>query len=83
MRAGLRLGETGTRRIDTIAPTVLTDLPAGAAVMQEEIFGPILPVVGYQTMEEAVAFIRKRPKPLALYLFTRDRSLQATNRCAT
>jgi aldehyde dehydrogenase (NAD+) len=60
-----------------IAPTVLTDLPAGAAVMQEEVFGPLLPVVGYRTMEEAVAFIRKRPKPLALYLFTRDRSLQS------
>ncbi len=59
-----------------LAPTVITDLPAGAAVMQEEIFGPILPVVGYQSMEEAVAFIRKRPKPLALYLFTRNRSLQ-------
>jgi aldehyde dehydrogenase (NAD+) len=60
-----------------VAPTVLTDLPAGAAVMQEEIFGPLLPVVGYQTMEQAAAFIRKRPKPLALYLFTRDRSLQS------
>jgi aldehyde dehydrogenase (NAD+) len=60
-----------------IAPTVLTDLPAGATVMQEEIFGPILPVIGYQTMEEAVAFIRQRPKPLTLYLFTRDRSLQS------
>jgi aldehyde dehydrogenase (NAD+) len=60
-----------------IAPRVLTDLPAGAAVLQEEIFGPLLPVVGYQTMEEAVAFIRKRPKPLALYLFTQDRSLQS------
>jgi aldehyde dehydrogenase (NAD+) len=59
-----------------IAPTVLTDLPAGAAVMHEEVFGPILPVVGYHTMEEAVAFIRQRPKPLALYLFTTDRSLQ-------
>jgi aldehyde dehydrogenase (NAD+) len=60
-----------------LAPTVLTDLPAGAAVMQEEIFGPILPVIGYQTMEEAVGFIRKRPKPLAFYLFTRNRSLQS------
>jgi len=59
-----------------IAPTVLTDLPAGAAVMHEESFGPILPVVGYHSLEEAVAFIRKRPKPLALYLFTKDRLLQ-------
>jgi aldehyde dehydrogenase (NAD+) len=59
-----------------IAPTVLTDLPADAAVMQEEIFGPILPVIGYEKIEQAVAFVRKRPKPLALYLFTGDRRLQ-------
>jgi aldehyde dehydrogenase (NAD+) len=60
-----------------IAPTVLTDLPADAAVMQEEIFGPLLPVIGFQTIEEAVAFIRQRAKPLVLHLFTRDRSLQS------
>jgi len=59
-----------------IAPTVLTDLPADAAVLQEEIFGPILPVIGYEEIEQAVAFVRKRPKPLALYLFSGDRRLQ-------
>jgi acyl-CoA reductase-like NAD-dependent aldehyde dehydrogenase len=59
-----------------IAPTVLTDVPAEAAVLKEEIFGPILPVVGYRKIEEALAFIKARPKPLALYLFTKDRSLQ-------
>jgi acyl-CoA reductase-like NAD-dependent aldehyde dehydrogenase len=59
-----------------IAPTVLTDLPVDAAIMQEEVFGPILPVVGYQELEQAMAFVRQRPKPLALYLFTQNRSLQ-------
>jgi aldehyde dehydrogenase (NAD+) len=59
-----------------IAPTVLTDLPDNAAVLQEEIFGPILPVVGYREMEEALSFVRQRPKPLALYLFTGNRRLQ-------
>jgi acyl-CoA reductase-like NAD-dependent aldehyde dehydrogenase len=59
-----------------IAPTILTDLPADAAVLQEEIFGPILPVVGFSELEEALAFIRSRPKPLVLHLFTRNRSLQ-------
>jgi acyl-CoA reductase-like NAD-dependent aldehyde dehydrogenase len=59
-----------------IAPTVLTDLPADAAVLQDEIFGPILPVVGYQELDEALAFIRSRPKPLVLHLFTRNRALQ-------
>jgi aldehyde dehydrogenase (NAD+) len=59
-----------------IAPTVLTDVPTDAAVLQEEIFGPILPVVGYQALDEALAFIRSRPKPLVFHLFTRDRDLQ-------
>ncbi|MGD0913778.1 MAG: aldehyde dehydrogenase family protein, partial [Terracidiphilus sp.] len=60
-----------------IAPTVLTDLPANAAILQEEVFGPILPVVGYVDIEQALAFVRQRPKPLALYLFTGDRRLEA------
>jgi acyl-CoA reductase-like NAD-dependent aldehyde dehydrogenase len=59
-----------------IAPTVLTDLPSDAAILEEEIFGPILPVVGYGDIEEALAALRKRPKPLALYLFTGNRQLQ-------
>jgi aldehyde dehydrogenase (NAD+) len=59
-----------------IAPTVLTDLPNDAAVLQEEIFGPILPVVGYREIEEALSFVRQRPKPLAIYLFTGNRRLQ-------
>jgi aldehyde dehydrogenase (NAD+) len=59
-----------------IEPTVLTDVPANAAVLQEEIFGPILPVVGYQEIDEALAFVRNQPKPLVFHLFTRDRLLQ-------
>ena len=55
---------------------MITDLPANARAFQEEIFGPILPVVGYQEIEQALVFVRRRPKPLAVYLFTNDRSLQ-------
>jgi acyl-CoA reductase-like NAD-dependent aldehyde dehydrogenase len=52
--------------------------------MQEEIFGPILPVVEYRDVEEAIDFINRRPKPLALYLFsgsraTQDRVVHATS----
>lgn len=56
-----------------IQPTILDNVTAGDAVMQEEIFGPVLPVLGFDTLPEAERFIRERPKPLALYLFTRDR----------
>ncbi|MEM9089881.1 MAG: aldehyde dehydrogenase [Cyanobacteria bacterium P01_F01_bin.53] len=56
--------------------TVVDDVPESAAVMQEEIFGPILPVLSYDHLEEAIAFINRRPKPLALYLFSTDAAQQ-------
>ncbi len=56
-----------------VAPTVLVDVPPDAAVMQDEIFGPVLPVLTYKTPEEAVNFVRARPPPLALYVFARSR----------
>jgi aldehyde dehydrogenase (NAD+) len=55
-----------------VAPTVLTDVDLDARVMQEEIFGPILPVIGVDGIESAIRFVASRPKPLALYLFTTD-----------
>ena len=59
-----------------IAPTVLIDVTAEDAVMQEEIFGPILPVLTYKNPDEAEAFILEREKPLAFYLFTEDKETQ-------
>ncbi len=58
-----------------IAPTVITDVQLDRPIMQEEIFGPILPVVPYDDLDEAMAIISGRPAPLAVYLFTRDRSV--------
>jgi aldehyde dehydrogenase (NAD+) len=52
-----------------IAPTVLTGVKPDAAVMDDEIFGPILPVLTYAELEDAIAFVNDRPKPLALYVF--------------
>jgi len=60
-----------------IAPTILADVSADAAVMQEEIFGPILPVLEFDKLDDALAFLRDRPTPLALYLFTRGRATEA------
>jgi len=59
-----------------IAPTVMTDVSLEAPVMQEEVFGPILPVVEFDTVDEALGLLRDKPKPLALYVFTRDREVQ-------
>ncbi|HVP62066.1 MAG TPA: aldehyde dehydrogenase family protein [Myxococcaceae bacterium] len=55
-----------------LAPTVLVDVPDEAPLLQEEIFGPLLPIVTYRTYEEALDYVRKRPKPLALYLFSKS-----------
>lgn len=59
-----------------IAPTVLDNITAEDAVMQEEIFGPLLPILTYKTIEEAEHFITEREKPLALYLFTKDKAIE-------
>jgi aldehyde dehydrogenase (NAD+) len=56
-----------------IAPTILTDLPETATLMQEEIFGPLLPVISYKSTDEAISYINAREKPLALYIYSRDR----------
>ena len=59
-----------------IAPTVIHKVDWESPVMQEEIFGPILPVLEYSKIEEAIAQINARPKPLALYLFSRNQTYQ-------
>ena len=65
----------GERNRETlqIAPTVLGRVTWDDAVMQEEIFGPILPILTYESFDELYDLLADRPKPLALYLFTEDR----------
>ncbi|XP_038615063.1 aldehyde dehydrogenase family 3 member A2 isoform X2 [Tachyglossus aculeatus] len=58
-----------------LAPTVLTDVNPESRVMQEEIFGPILPLVLVKNADEAVKFINQREKPLAFYVFSRNKQL--------
>ena len=59
-----------------IPPTVLEDVSWDSPIMQEEIFGPVLPVLTYTDLEEAMGEIAQRPKPLALYLFTASRQTE-------
>ncbi len=75
--AGARVCCGGDRdeRERWLAPTVLTGVRPEMQVMQEEIFGPILPVLSWREPEEAVAVIRGLPRPLALYLFSRNSDL--------
>jgi acyl-CoA reductase-like NAD-dependent aldehyde dehydrogenase len=59
-----------------IAPTVIDGVSPEHDVMKEEIFGPILPVLAYDRLEDAIAFVTSRPKPLALFFFSRSREKQ-------
>ena len=58
-----------------IAPTVLRDVDPSSPIMQEEIFGPILPVLKVRGVDQAISMINARPKPLALYVFTESRAV--------
>ncbi len=64
-------GETNAATL-YIAPTIIDSPSPDSALMQDEIFGPLLPVLPVQSLDEAIAFINARPKPLALYHFTRN-----------
>lgn len=55
-----------------IAPTIIDNVQPEHAIMQEEIFGPILPILSYDDLGQAISFVNARPKPLALYFFSRD-----------
>jgi len=68
-------GQTDRDRL-YIAPTLLVDVDWNAPVMQEEIFGPILPVLPFDDLEEVIGRLRQRPRPLALYLFTRSATVR-------
>ena len=57
-------------------PTLLVGVTDEMTVMQEEIFGPILPIVTYDALDDAIAYVNARPRPLALYFFGSDESSQ-------
>lgn len=69
-------GEAEQPQLRKLRPTLLLDVQPGMAVMREEIFGPLLPVIPYDTPDEAIAFVNARPRPLALYWFGRDAARQ-------
>ena len=60
-----------------IEPTIMTNIHENANIMKDEIFGPILPIITYQSNEEALAVIQKNPNPLAFYVFTENKADEA------
>ncbi|KAK8357546.1 hypothetical protein V6Z11_A05G427600 [Gossypium hirsutum] len=59
-----------------IAPTILLDVPEDSMIMQEEIFGPLLPIITVERLEDSFAMINRKPKPLAAYLFSDDEQIK-------
>lgn len=70
------VGGESDRATRYLAPTIVDGLPAGSPLLEEEVFGPILPVREYSDLGEAIAAINARPRPLALYVFSRDPRVQ-------
>ncbi len=68
-------GEIDPKRLQ-IAPTLMDRVDFSHPVMREEIFGPLLPILTYRTLNEVMTEIQKRPHPLALYLFSQSKSVQ-------
>lgn len=60
-----------------IEPTIIDNVRPEYKIMQEEIFGPILPVMDYDNLDEAISFVNSRPKPLSLYIFSSNQTVQA------
>ncbi|MGQ4618650.1 aldehyde dehydrogenase family protein [Nocardia sp. R7R-8] len=75
-RGTVALGGGSTRSSLSIEPTVIIDPDPDEALMQNEIFGPILPILSYETLDDAIAFVNGRPKPLAAYFFTKSTAVQ-------
>lgn len=75
---GMKIAAGGTydRKQLKIAPTLLDHVREDDPVMQEEIFGPVLPILTFKDFSEAEKFVQKREKPLALYLFTTDKEVE-------
>jgi aldehyde dehydrogenase (NAD+) len=68
--AKIQIGGTFEEADRTVHPTVLTNISANALIMQEEIFGPVLPVLTYKKMDDVISYINANNKPLALYIFS-------------
>lgn len=82
--AKVAVGGTLEESDRTVHPTLLTDVSPDMLIMQEEIFGPVVPVLTYKSIDEVIDYISSRPKPLALYLYSHnqgsiDRVLNGTS----
>ncbi|WP_375320872.1 coniferyl aldehyde dehydrogenase [Aliivibrio logei] len=69
------IGEPEKTQGRSFLPRIVTNVNDDMLLMKEEVFGPILPIIGYQHIEEAISYIQDRPRPLALYIMSLDKEL--------
>ena len=72
--ARLDFGGTFDEVEQSIKPVVLSKIPAGSKIMEEEIFGPILPLIAYENLDDVIEQINAKSKPLALYIFSKNKA---------
>ncbi|SFH11368.1 aldehyde dehydrogenase family protein [Pedobacter insulae] len=72
--AMMDLGGTFNENEQSINPIVLSNIPEGTKLMEEEIFGPVLPIITYKDLDEVIEKINKKSKPLALYIFSKSKA---------
>ena len=72
--AKIAVGGTLEAADRTVHPTLLTDVTPDMLIMQEEIFGPVVPVMTYRNLDEVIEYIERRDKPLALYIYSNNRN---------
>ncbi len=70
--ATIEIGGVTNKKENYIAPTIISNLPDSALLLQDEVFGPILPLKTYKTIEEAIGYINSKEKPLALYIYSKN-----------
>ena len=73
MGANVEIGGKSNSEDNYISPTILSDVDPNSPAMQEEIFGPVLPVYRYQSLDEVLSFITARENPLSLYVFSKNK----------
>lgn len=69
-------GGQSDKKTRRIAPTILSDVSMSDPIMADEIFGPVLPVLAFDKLENAIAMVKQRPNPLALYFFSKNKTQQ-------
>lgn len=73
--AKIEIGGKTNSKENFIEPTVISNLPEEASLLQEEIFGPILPIKTYNSIEDAINYVNSKEKPLALYIYSKNKKV--------